>query len=639
MRILKYTLSSAFILIAFIYISELYVWNIDSFETQYVTATMVKPIDTSIKDMMCEIALKSTEYDCSIFSISREINSMYSSHLIVYGTENVDKYLSKNSYILEGEYHGIISGDIYVEFKDLTDIPEGYNNETFYFIGNYSNIRDLKTDLLNKYGGTFPRKGYFYINSKRNITSIWSIGFLFFLLLSIFDISASKKKITIRIIYGESIRKIILHSLLQDVLFYCLSFFTCYCILKFLLKMHVEYYASISFICLGAFCVINSLIYLKVLHLDIRKTLENTSESSLLILNYFFKCFITSLIVFSMVLSIGVIIKAVSYRAQKSVYEEYGNYSFFTVSDLDKTFHSSETTMIDIFNMKDSENKAFLSTYLGDGESSHIPCLIVNYNAAYYMLKDLREELQNLEKKQLYFIIPHNNPAALDDLKKYASLYLLEDGTITSLEYNKNLIAFGAYRSDKINSELYLNPAIILVSAGLKDYFDGMYIMHASMIQTSDDEWQDLIKDYHMQSEVSYKTNALLHYQKTQARLNREMIIGLTAILMLLLMNIIIVHAMIKNEIFTRSVELAIKTVLGYSYFDKYKKIILFNTVSLIGSMIIGIVFSCVIFDSSIIYILMGYLLIILIDLLIFFINISKLENRYVIKALKGAGL
>lgn len=108
---------------------------------------------------------------------------------------------------------------------------------------------------------------------------------------------------------------------------------------------------------------------------------------------------------------------------------------------------------------------------------------------------------------------------------------------------------------------------------------------------------------------------------------------------LIIIMEFIIIKTMLRYESMINSIELAVKTVVGYSVFMKYRKMFITTFVSLgisaIGSMIVAMVLNM----PSSIYMIIGYSVIGVMDVIMMLYYIRVIEKGNIQKALKGSVL
>lgn len=116
----------------------------------------------------------------------------------IYGTPGVGKCINKNSNIFQKKYTSLFLGSIDFKFSNIQDIADIKNQNEYYVIGSGEKVHKFKMDLINKYAGNHPKKGYLDKESKKNTIFIWILSISIILLLSFYDTISQKKKMSLK---------------------------------------------------------------------------------------------------------------------------------------------------------------------------------------------------------------------------------------------------------------------------------------------------------------------------------------------------------------------------------------------------------------------------------------------------------
>lgn len=84
MKLIKYFTGFLLFLLMFIFIGEMYVWHLDSFETEYKCTTFFLQKNTKKTEMLNDICEAAREANVGVFVVGREINSLFSCNINVY---------------------------------------------------------------------------------------------------------------------------------------------------------------------------------------------------------------------------------------------------------------------------------------------------------------------------------------------------------------------------------------------------------------------------------------------------------------------------------------------------------------------------------------------------------------------------
>ena len=205
------------------------------------------------------------------------------------------------------------------------------------------------------------------------------------------------------------------------------------------------------------------------------------------------------------------------------------------------------------------------------------------------------------------------------------------------LPYDNSTHVIGIEAKNEYESYLLKNPGIFLDMSEIQDHADSyVYILQSAMFQVSDAEWNQYMNNPNIDVRRSFHTKVYDNFKFTLKMKQRTMFLGMTTLFLLLLMEFLIIKTTLQFECIFKSTELAIKTVHGYTLFEKYSKMFLAAIVTSTLSAIMCVVISLVSGEMQLWNILLGYGLILILDLVITFVNIKKIERVQIQKILKG---
>lgn len=177
----------------------------ESFESAYTYVTMYSQKNISQEEMIEDIYNAAEKANVDVFTVSREVENIFSSKTTIYGTKGVESYLHHHSNIDEGEFQSIFLGNVSVEVKELNEIEDISQIEVYQMIGEVDDITEFKVDLVNKYAGKFPQSGYADHENLFIIVTVWGISLELILLMTLYEVALMKKEVMVRIICGESL--------------------------------------------------------------------------------------------------------------------------------------------------------------------------------------------------------------------------------------------------------------------------------------------------------------------------------------------------------------------------------------------------------------------------------------------------
>lgn len=108
MKLIKYITSFILFFITLIFIGEIYVWNLDSFETEYKYVTFYLQENTTKSEMLNDIVVAAEKENVSIFVVDKKFTSLYTETINIYTTnKEAQNFLALNSMVKEGRYESI----------------------------------------------------------------------------------------------------------------------------------------------------------------------------------------------------------------------------------------------------------------------------------------------------------------------------------------------------------------------------------------------------------------------------------------------------------------------------------------------------------------------------------------------------
>ncbi len=268
------------------------------------------------------------------------------------------------------------------------------------------------------------------------------------------------------------------------------------------------------------------------------------------------------------------------------------------------------------------------------------PCLFYNKNTVHYLKENISDIRSTEFEDKIYFLVPEKMAdAGLQDLEMLAEMYLGENTKYEALVYQDSCSVIGIRNQNGIISRIYQNPLIILDMQDELNLYNGIYFVQACMINMTEAEWGAYINSNPIEKNASFLTNVYDNYHYYLKHYQRTILFGLTAFAILLVMEFIIIKTLLKYEGMLHSMELAVKTVSGYSVFLKYRKMFLLTVIILAVSAAAAMIAAAVLHMESIGYLLTAYAAIGAVDVTATLRNIKILEKTSIQKALKGSVL
>lgn len=663
MKKIKYIISFCIIFIALLIIGESHIFHLDNFYTQYWSTTLYLQDGIKSEEMIKDIVDSAACNEVEVFTFINSGVNTSSVQYNIYGTPGVEKCINKNSNIFEKKYTSFFLGSIDFKFSNIQDIADIKNQNEYYVIGSGEKVHKFKMDLINKYAGNHPKKGYLDKESKKNTIFIWILSISIILLLSFYDTISQKKEDVIKITMGERISKIIIQNILLDSFVFIASFL----LIVFILSRYtyVFFNFKISIILFGALLIINGLLYLNLYFYDVKEAFSNGKSSrNLLSINYGLKLITTIVTIFIISSNIAFIFESYSFCKQKNFFTNHKDY--YHIEFLYKPVRNSDGTIDDRLDESMAVQWKFYTEFFNQFNSIalkdisdffEIKSIYANRNALNYLKRKITE-LNNLNlDKEYYFILPSkmkDDPCIIDKIKgsinysggdadfyyKYEVIY-----------YDDNIHIVGMDEDNVYGSDLIKNPVIIynnmevhrIKSENDDEYRETLNELDDVIykISSNDDiyKFNKFLEKHNLVGQNIYKINALEKYENMWKIAKRILYINLVFSILVLLLEIIVINWIIKMEYKINAIELSIKKIVGYSILEKNRKIIMMTVVTTMMSILTAVILNIIMKTQKAYYLALGGIVILIFEILIIIFNIQKVENCEIQKILKGGNL
>lgn len=634
MKLIKYITGSLLILIVFIFIGELYVWNLDSFEENYAYVTFYLQKNTTKAEMTCDICTAAEKNNIDVFVVESTVTSLFSNNINIYiSNQRVKKYLDVKSGIKSGKFRSIFLGTLNVKFFDWGNIPDISKFEKYFVIGNENDIVNFKKNLVDKYAGRFPQDGYSPINSKLSVIASWICVFIFLLLLTLYEVLQQKKNILLNIIMGEQVEWIIFQNVFCDIAVY----FIIYTILMRILSLYtnVFYLREVSFIFFGLFLLINSMVYLMWLFVDYKKDIQSRDNArSVLKVTYAYKVLMSVLLIFIMSGCVELIFEGLNYYRQKDFFEGKKDYYYITVEG---SVDNARQMQNIYYTQAKKENKEMgvvdLGKWLTDVEYIYVDRATLDYICS--CIPDIQDKIFDNKVNYLVpceFLVEDIS----EDMKDICFAYLGKEYPYEIIEYDQTAWIMAISNTGQINSTLKRNPIIILNN--LKDFEmpleSVLYIGNSSMYCFSEKEFENIAteKSFH---DLHYRTNAYENYIYYWIVMKRSMILGCVLLVILLILEGLILGNILRYEYQISAKELMLNKIQGNNFCYRHKKLI---AVLMSGwlSLFVSTLICFILGFTAIIYVVAGGILILVAEYFFAVVYSYKLDNANINRIFKG---
>lgn len=638
MKTVKYITSVFLFFLMFIFVGEIYVWNLESFETETKYVTFYLQENTSETEMMRDIRKSANDNNVKVFVVDKTINSLFSEKINIYVTDKeTEAFLAEKYEIKKGNYDSIFLGTVCVEFFDWMELPDIGNVENYYVIGEDEDILNFKKSLVNKYAGRFPKEGYQAVNIELSIGIAWACVIFFLLLLTFYEVALQKKNAILRVTIGEQLGHFVFKNILYDSLFYIIAFISIMQILsKYTYSFYLKKYTYLFFCIL---LILNSFIYFWLFFTNYKKDMQ-TQESArkVLKISYVYKIITSIMLIMTMTGCMELIFEGLNCYRQKDFFEERKDYYYITVGG--NSFDDARNMLGIYYRQGEEEGKKIglvdLGKWMTDAEY-----IFADQGALNYLYTRIPEMRDQVRENKIYYLVPEDlmNDNTFDDMMSIYYAYYEAEYEYEIIGYENTAWVMAISNVGKVESTLKKNPVIILNNINNVAIPDSsiLYIGNAMMYSFSNEEFENIAEENAFDS-LHYRTNVYENYLYFWRTMKRNMLMGIVFLLILLALEGLILRSIIKYEYQINAKELLLSKIHGNSFFNRQKKIILILAGGWI-SLFIAIIICRVLEFSSTLYVTAGGILILLIELLFVAVYSSKLDHVNISKIFKGGVL
>lgn len=634
MKLIKYITSFILFFITLIFIGEIYVWNLDSFETEYKYVTFYLQENTTKSEMLNDIVVAAEKENVSIFVVDKKFTSLYTETINIYTTnKEAQNFLALNSMVKEGRYESIFLGQVNVEYFEWFDIPDIEKIEYYYVIGKDENIINFKKLLVDKYAGRFPKNSNQIMNTQFSVGVVWFCVIAFLLLLTFYEVAKLKKIIILKIAIGERISIFIIKKLILDIIIYSTVFLSLFYMLS--LYTNTFYLKNMTILYFGLFLFLNSLSYLFLFFTDYKKDMQTLKTAkSVLKISYLYKIITSVVLIITMTGCIELIFEGINYYKQKDFFEMKQNYYYITVGG--SNIEDAKEMLNKYYTQGRKTEKKIGLIDLGKW-LTNVEYILADQGAVDYLYTRIPEIQNKILENKIYYLVPeqYQNKDIYNDMKSICYTYYEAEYDYEIIEYKKTSWVMAISNSGKIKSTLKKNPVIILNNMDFVEIPNSsmLYIGNATMYSFSDKEFENIASSNFF-GDMYYKTNVYENYKYFWNMMKRNMLMGIVFLMILLILEGLILRTVLKYEYQINAKELLLNKMNGNSFFYRQKKIILL----LLGgwlSLIISITISIILGFSATLYILISGILVLLMEHLLVILYSHKLDKANISKIFK----
>lgn len=641
--------------------------HIDSFAHSYPNTAYALPENQQQTQMNEAMLSAAKENDVRFFYVDSHMLTDFDGIVdIYYSDKSVKDCISKKDFIKQGNYSTVLESHA-VNFYPLSEIKKSdQRNNTYYLIGSNENINKFNVSLADSYGGKPIQKAYenefddFY-----ELLSLWAIVIAVFVLLSVYEVQVNKKETAVGISMGERPVNIFVKNVFADFVGIAVSYFAAMAVFDYFKIFgydgHVILISLVGLLLADA-CVFSSVFFIKIKNVFA----GHINSKALLATSYFIKALTTVLTVLIISVSCAAIKQSADFYSQKDFFEAK-NYSFVDIWFRNKNEQPDKngqynTEKEDRFNellhkeMFKNNNATKMSRGL-DEKICGRDFLVYNQNAGDYLFENIKDvKADVLPKNKIILLAPQKyfkdgiEKTYIDQMMKltiyeyenydipYEVVYYKDNAGLLNFAYEN--YGLSAYSDNPIIA--YINFDESLENSPIKaGRASNTYMLY----NITNDELQKLCADCNdefFNGEFEIRSNArsaMGNYMHYRNLLQKTLYGSCFVSALLIFLEIILIYFVIKLEYIINAKELALKKIMGYSVFDRHKRLLLSTIIVSAAGIIAALIINYSLKFSGVPYLLLGGVLTTAVDILVSVAFIIKTEKMQLSKILKGGAL
>ncbi len=667
MKAIKIVISVILISFGLLFMGELSVLNTDTFQNDFYSVDFYmnsSSRNVKTREMAKDLCNAGKKHKVDFFAVEQFWDKDYQNDVNIIGTKGAINSLKKKG-IKPGYNKSVVFDDVRVKFTDINDVADLSKIKTFYLFGDkedLNRLRAFKSDLVDKYGGGFPKREGRSSELLLNTSVAWGLIIFLMLLFSFYEAACIKKEYAVRCILGQNIKVLFIKSILTDACSTMIIYVSMSVILSRFSNVSFKYQWVLVFVMI--YIILNSLISLNSISINFRRDLTvGKYNHGILYVNYGMKFFITVITI--IVISINFINIKQGYNSykQKEFFNYHGKFAYYKMSKdvenlendrdikVEEKGKSADEKLYEDFYGK-FQSKAWLYSDMTGNYNIKYPFIFVNKNGFKYLCKanpDLKSIEKNVMEHNTSILFPENIKKGS---RKYNEALEMNDGEFLSEdEYGKWNVkkydkcnAVGIHDNGKgLETVWYKNPVILVSNAVYKKTkatgYDA-YCNYDIMYNISESEWKQFVDKHKIDKHYISITNSRSAYLHDWNQKKHIMMLTAGLVIFMFLLELSLIFLVIKLEYYFNAIEMAIMKVHGYSFFERngflIKSTFFSCFLGLMITLIINHIFS-IGGDFFIIAAMSGILF--LFELLIIMIKGNFIEKKSVIAILKGEKL
>ena len=642
------------IIFAFVMQAEVYqnmLWN---FNGAYYLSSRYTTTNDDMDSFLANAEDIAEKHGVHIFSTFNQRVSNYQTRLYIYGDDTVVRDSLKSTMDIEEKtYTALIGGITVIEFEDFREVKNTGNGQEIMvsYIGNDDDIIATYQDLAKEYSISQPE---FWQSTETDMMFIvWGLVAILMIVLNMIEVIRRQKEVVVRASLGENAAVIALKAVVADMISDAVLFVLAKLLVSQFISGAYEDYLILAVYCAGA--VLSVIPYAAFIRFDVKKAFANASDKKgMFYLLNGLKVFATAMTIFTITTNLSSI--QGNLLTNTTLLENHYNDHDFGVMQLEPPFdeNEEESTESKFWNelYENEYNTINPVVCIGSRISDTDNYIFVNHNAR-DMLQGFSDMLtEDDEKEDIVVFVPKGrNAESYKDIAKEEIGSLTknaEDLRVVYKEYSgrEQFYYLNSNREEAIDGLSRVTNPIVIYQANEAVALNGSYIetgtYNGEVIYGCDESTiRNVAKKYSQQLGSHYfmLTNVGEDYTYSHSFLVKLISFISSLCVLVLLLDIAIIVSEAKMEFRLSSMEISLKKVLGYSFYERHKRFIFVNLIENIAVVILICIVSIFISNASVgIALLIGALLTI-IEMAIIFTNIMWVEKTNISKSLKGGCL
>ena len=657
MKKIKVAVFGILILMGFLAMGELSILNLDTFQEKYYDTEFYidnSGRDTTSREMAEDLCRAGDKHDVDFFTVRYSWDKSYLYDTEIIGTDGAIDHLKKSG-VREGRNRSLFFGSQNVTFSSITEEKDVSDMTVYYLIGNesdYDRICAFKSDLVDKYGGGFPKEKGSDSDILMDTIVVWAVIFAIILALSLYETACLKKETMIRVLMGEDILKIFLRSVITDTISFAALFTLMSLILQRVSNVTFKYHWVICMFI--AFLILNAIISTRLLRPDYKRDLASgEGDNSLLAINYVLKAVLTIIAIAVISINCGMIHESLKIYEQKDFFRSHDNCSYYKISygfDMTSEINDPDESLYRDFYAK-FQNRSFQYADLSEYYDMRHPFIVINRNAfdelsaGYPQLKTLEEKVTS---GKISLLLPSDIVYGTSEYEKVMEMNdgsfftETEYGSWKKLNYDDGIKVTGIHESGQgYETNSYSDP-VILVDNTTYDGNPGstgydFYYNYDIMYDIPDKDWRQFVETHDLDDSNISVTNVMDDYSYRWAQSKRKLTISAAFTLFILFLELSLIIMIIKMEYQFNAAEMAIRKIHGYSLYERNIRLVKETVVSgMTGIIAASILCRITGADIGIPLLAASGLLLIILEIICILVKAGSVENHKIATILKG---